>query len=120
MKIVFLALVFIFTAFNVFPNGIRDNMTPVEKQFSDNRNTITFIGTVRVFGNSPHTYVGIVDEEDVAYAVYPPAKEEELRALQGYSIEFTVVFVEERVYGSLFLRGGTVEPIRWEIIDEDN
>jgi hypothetical protein len=107
-----LIIIFIFTAFNVFSAGIRDNMS------DDTPNTITIIGRVRVYGNSPHTFVGIIDENDTEYAVYPPAKEQELRALQGHLIRFTVIlFDEPRGFGSLSLRGGTVEPIRWEIIE---
>jgi len=60
--------------------------------------------------------VGIVDERENEYAVYPPEKEEELRKLQGHLIEFTVVFLEKpQAYGSLFLKGGTVTPVTWEI-----
>jgi len=73
-------------------------------------------GRVQVYGNEPHTFVGIVDMNGIEYAVYPRSKEDELRQLQGHLIEFTVVFLDEpKAYGSLFLKGGTVKPIKWEI-----
>jgi hypothetical protein len=114
MKFVLIALVFIFTAFNVFSAGIRDDMN---NNTPNVNNTITITGRVQVYGNSPHTFVGIIDQNETEYAVYPPAKEQELRALQGHLIRFTVVlFDEPRGFGGMFLKGGTVEPIRWEII----
>jgi hypothetical protein len=80
-------------------------------------NTAKLIGRVQIYGNEPHTFVGIVDEEGTEYAVYPPAEEEKLRALQGRLIEFTVVFLDgPRGEGGLYLKGGTVTPVSWEII----
>ena len=81
-------------------------------------NTVTITGRVQVYGNEPFTFVGIVDMDNVEYAVYPRSKEDELRQLQGYLIKFTVVFLDEpKAYGSMFLRGGTVEPTSWEILE---
>ena len=78
---------------------------------------IKITGRVQVFGNAPQTFIGIVSEDGTQYAVYPSAKEEELRALQGHLIEFTVMLLDEgRGYGSLFLMGGTVTPLSWEIL----
>jgi len=119
MKFVFITLILIFTAFNIFPNGIRESMNSNVEQVDNSRETSIIVGRVEVYGNEPHTYAGIVDENDKVYAIYPTAKEAELRRLQGYLIKFTVVFVDERVYGSLFLKGGTVEPVKWEILDGD-
>ena len=79
-------------------------------------NTIKISGRVQVYGNEPRTFVGILDMDGVEYAVYPRSKEDELRPLQGHLTEFTVVFIDEQTFGSLFLRGGTVTPIKWEII----
>ena len=80
-------------------------------------NTMKITGRVETFGNVPHTFVGIVGEDGIQYAVYPPAQEEQLKSLQGHLIEFTVILLEEgRGYGSLFLRGGTVTPLSWEIL----
>jgi len=79
--------------------------------------TAKIIGMIQIFGSEPHTFVGIVDQDKTEYAVYPASREEELRRLQGHLIEFTVVFLDEpQGYGSLFLKGGTVTPIKWEII----
>ena len=119
MKLVFLVLVFIMTAFNVFPNGIKESMNSEVEQVGAGRETSIIIGRVEVYGNEPRTFVGIVDEDGVEYAVYPPAKEAELRRLQGNLIKFTVVFVEENIFASMFLKGGTVEPVSWEILDGD-
>jgi hypothetical protein len=77
------------------------------------------LGRVQIYGNEPHTFVGIVDQNGTEYAVYPSSQEEELRKLQGYLIEFTVVFLDEeepQSYGGLFLKGGTVTPVTWEIL----
>jgi hypothetical protein len=74
-------------------------------------------GRVQIYGSEPRTFVGIVDEQGTEFAVYPPSQEEELRKLQGYLIEFTVIFLEEpQGNGSLYLKGGTVTPVKWEII----
>ena len=79
--------------------------------------TAKITGRVQVYGSEPRTYVGIVDTHGVEYAVYPPSRGDELRRLQGRLIEFTVVFLDEpQGFGSLFLKGGTVTPIKWEII----
>jgi hypothetical protein len=50
-----------------------------------------FIGSVRIYGSEPHTYVGIVNEkDDKMYRLSNNTKDSELRALQGKRIEFTV------------------------------
>ena len=79
-------------------------------------NNVKITGMVQVYGSEPHTFVGIAGENGVEYAVYPKAMENELMSLQGYLIEFTVIFVEEESYGSFYLRGGTVTPVRWKVI----
>ena len=123
MNIMIFVLVFLLTAFNVFPSGIRDDMKtkptvpPGAADTNENRGTITTItGRVEIYGNEPHTFVGIIDENGIEYAVYPSSKENELRQLQGYIIDFTVLLLNEpQGFGSLFLKGGTVEPIGWEL-----
>jgi len=83
------------------------------------QNTVKILGQIEIFGNSPHIFAGIVDENGVAYAIYPPSREEELRMLQGHLIEFTVIILDEpRGAGGLFLRGGTVTPLGWEIVEK--
>jgi len=117
MKYIFIVMVFLFVAFNAFPNGIRDSMNKEAEIVTSSSETSIIVGRVQIYGNSPHTFVGIVDEEGIEYAVYPAAKETELRALQGYMIRFTVIFYDEpKTYGSMYLKGGTVEPVRWEIL----
>ena len=78
-------------------------------------NTSKILGMVRIYGNEPHTFVGIRSEDGIEYAVYPPSQERELRRLQGHLIEFTVIFPDEGD-GSLVLRGGTVTPVSWRLI----
>ena len=112
MKFVLISIVFIFISFTVFPSGIKDDGNTVETTY------VKITGMVQVYGNTPHLFVGIVDENGTEYAVYPPAQEDKLKALQGHLIEFTVIFLDPpRGFGSLFLKGGTVEPVKWEIID---
>ena len=80
--------------------------------------SVTIRGRIVIFGSEPHTFVGIVSEDGTEYSVYSPSHEAELRRLQGYKIEFTVVLLDEpKGYGSLFLKGGTVNPLSWKILD---
>ncbi|MDR2184536.1 MAG: hypothetical protein LBO80_02545 [Treponema sp.] len=51
--------------------------------------TQTLRGTVRIYGNEPHTYAAIESGGRV-YGVYPPGQERELRKLQGREAEFKV------------------------------
>ena len=79
--------------------------------------TIKITGRVQVYGNEPFTFVGIIDQNDTEYSVYPPEKEKELIPLQGHLIEFTAILLNEpQGFGSLSLKGGTVTPITWEIL----
>ena len=87
-------------------------------QVEDTTETAKIIGRVHVFGSEPHTFVGIVNEAGVEYAVYPHSKEAELVELQGHLIEFMVIFPDDppRTEASLSLTGGTVTPLSWVII----
>ena len=106
-KIFIFASVFALVSFSVFSCG----------NSSGTESTIKITGMVHIYGNEPFTFVGIVNENGTEYAISPRSKEDELRKLQGHLIEFTVVLLEDtQVYGSLFLNGGTVTPISWEII----
>ena len=124
MKYLFFTLVFIFTAFNIFPEGIRERVNtntvnPSENMpvSGDEENIAKITGRVVIYGNEPFTYVGIVDQNGIVYSVYPADKEAELRSFQGHLIEFIVIFLEEpRGYGSLFLIGKTVTPVSWIIL----
>jgi len=103
-------ILFAFAVLTVFSCGTTTGQRKTEQ-------TVKLTGSVKVFGSEPHTFAGIVDEKGIEYAVYPPEKEEELRRLQGRLIEFTVVFLDNpQGYGSLFLKGGTVTPLKWDII----
>ena len=85
---------------------------------ADAETTTIIIGRITIYGNEPYTFVGIVAENGTEYAVYSPSHEAELRTLQGHIIEFTVVLLDEpQGYGSLFLKGGTVSPLAWEILE---
>ena len=114
MKFILLA----FTVLSVFSckSVTRDQPKP-SPPASNVESTVKITGRVEVYGNEPHTFVGIVDEKGVEYAVYPPAQEAELRRLQGHLIEFTVIMLDEpKGEGGLYLKGGTVTPVKWEII----
>jgi hypothetical protein len=89
------------------------NLTETAKM----EDTVQITGRIVIFGNEPFIYAGIAAEDGTNYAIYPEETERELRAFQGHLIRFTVIFMEEeRVYGSLFLRGGTVKPVSREIL----
>jgi len=130
MKITFFTLVLIFMALNLFPSGRRAVMDDVtnltgnssetiasEKKADESKEVVKMVGRVEVYGNEPHTFTGIVNEEGTQYSVYPPSQEAELRKLQGHLIEFTVIFLDEpQGFASLFLNGGTVTPVSWEVL----
>ena len=95
----------------------KEENTPLTEKQNLMENTLTITGKVQIYGNEPNTFVGIISEDGVEYSVYPQSEEEKLRAFQGNLLEFTVILLEEgRGYGSLFLRGGTVTPVSWKII----
>jgi hypothetical protein len=128
MKLFVFILFFVFILSNVFPCGKKEARNPqplpatspdmsAEQVNTGTNNMTKLTGRVQIYGSEPHTFVGIVDENGNEYAVFPPEQEKELRKLQGYLIEFTVIFLDEpQGYGSLFLKGGTVTPVKWEII----
>ena len=125
LKIVFFLVFVTLVTLNLFSFGRREkvsdsldpqnnNVEAVEAVCQENARII--LGTIQIYGNEPFTFAGIVDETGNEYAIYPPYREYELRKLQGHLIEFTVVLLEEpRGHGGLFLRGGTVTPLNWEI-----
>ena len=119
MKIIVFLLSLSLMSFSIFCANSRHSSVENIEQVNDSmETTIKIVGRVQIYGNVPHTYAGIVDENDNLYAVYPKSQEEELRKLQGHLIEFTVILLDKpRGYGSLFLKGGkTVIPVSWEII----
>ena len=118
----FFIFLFTFAAFNLFSLGNREKIgdspsANVETSGADMKNTIKITGRIMIYGNEPHTSVGIVDEKGTEYAISPASREEELRTLQGHLIEFTVFFPDESVCNDdLCLLGGTVTPVEWRII----
>jgi len=101
-------LVFLFTAFNVFASGKK------EKNPAGKGEKTTLVGRVAIFGNEPHTFVGIVDEHDVAYSIYPPNNEAELRKLQGNFIEFTVIMLDKPQDYAGKVLGRSLTLIEWK------
>ena len=88
-----------------------------ETDTTNMENTMKIRGRVRIYGSEPRTFVGIRDENDREYLVHPPSVADELRILQGHLIEFTVIFLDEHQgEGDIYLQGGTVTPLSWEII----
>jgi hypothetical protein len=76
-------------------------------------------GVVKIFGNEPHTFVGIVTADGKQYSVSPAEKEAAVRRLQGHVVEFTVQILEKQEgYAALFLKDGTVAPLSWRIVDD--
>jgi hypothetical protein len=67
-------------------------------------------GMVKIYGNEPHTWVGIetVPEGNI-YAVSPPEKAAELRKMQGRLLEFTVTIQSSRLPGL----SGTATVLSW-------
>jgi len=119
MRLIVIAL----AALSVFSCGTaasdqREQGLPIETPLATNvENTGKITGMVQVYGNEPHTYVGIIEGNGTEYAVYPSSSEDELRKLQGHLIEFTVIFLDEpKGEGGLYLKGGTVTPLGWEIL----
>ncbi|MCL2042558.1 MAG: hypothetical protein FWG89_00305 [Treponema sp.] len=85
---------------------------------SGEESTVRITGRVQIYGNEPFTFVGIIDEDNAEYAVYPPSVADELRSLQGYVIEFTVILPDEpQGDNSMFLLGRTVTPVSWRVIE---
>ena len=125
MKVLNLTLLFFIIIFNLFSFGKRETVTshPLDGSFPSEHlntgNSINISGRVQIYGNEPHTFVGIVSEDRKVYSVYPQSQEQVLMGLQGYLINFTVVLLDEaQGYGSLFLRDGTVTVISWKIKEQ--
>ena len=130
MKLIVFLLFFVFITANAFSFGRKEvkNSEPLpatgpdivstEEQINAGTEGLTKLtGRVQIYGSEPHTFVGIADEKGTEFAVYPPEQEKILRELQGHLIEFTVIFLDApQGYGSLFLKGGTVTPVKWEIL----
>ena len=126
MKVLFSVFFLLLVTFSVFSFGKKDMNNSSQCAAAGNTtadngggSTVKITGRIQIYGNEPHTFAGIIDENGVEYAIYPPSKEDELRTLQGYVIEFIVEMLDEpRGLGGLQLRGGTVTPVEWRIIEQ--
>jgi len=130
IKFVFFALFFIVGTAGAFSFGRKEAVNNPQNQPSINVKTtadqpdagenisVKITGRIQIYGNEPHTFVGIIDHQDgTEYAVFPPSPNEELRGLQGRLIEFTVVKQDGPMgFGALQLKGGSVKVIEWRII----
>jgi hypothetical protein len=75
----------------------------------------TITGRVQIYGNEPHTFVGVIDNKGVEYSVYSQEKAKELEKLQGRLIEFEVKFVDTpQAYNRL--EGGFIELLSWKLV----
>ena len=96
-----------------FSCGTLNNSGNTKVENTMTENTITITGAVVIFGNEPRTQVGIVDRDNIAFAVFPSSTANELRLLQGHLIEFKVIVLDEpQIPG--FRR--TVTPVEWKIL----
>ncbi|MDR2446265.1 MAG: hypothetical protein LBD58_03075 [Treponema sp.] len=76
-------------------------------------------GVVKIFGNEPHTFAGIVTADGKRYGISPSEKEAALRRLQGRTVECTVRVLEKQEgEAALFLKDGMVAPLSWRIVDD--
>ena len=112
-------LLFVLLISCISASGKNEDTPEVGNQTIDDAvTTITIRGRVVIYGNEPHTFTGIVADDGTEFAVYPPSIEADLRGLQGHFIEFTAIMLDEpRGYGSLFLKGGTITPLSWKILN---
>ena len=84
-----------------------------EKDKAREPQEMTLKGMIVIYGNEPHTWVGIETVPDrKVYAVTPPEKAKELRGLQGHLLEFTVTIRETILHGV----SGTAEVRSWQVI----
>ena len=71
----------------------------------------TLRGTIKIYGSEPHTWVGLETiPEGRVYALVPPEKAEEFRALQGRLLELRVRFQD----AALPPVDGAVTPLSWK------
>ena len=74
---------------------------------------IVIQGMVKIYGNEPHTWVGIETVPDgKIFFVEPPEKAKELGSLQGRLIEFTVVIYDTTRPGL----EGTATVLSWRVV----
>jgi len=78
----------------------------------------TVTGMVHMRDDGPLIWVVIIDINGIGYTVISDPIVDELRWLQGYLIEFTIVYEEYRETG--LYRGRIVTPIEWKVINDDS
>jgi len=88
---------FLIAALVVFYGGLVLSCASQEKEGSTEK---ALTGMIKIYGNEPHTWVGIETVPDGnVYAVNPPEKASELRFLQGRLLEFTVTLRDTALHG---------------------
>jgi hypothetical protein len=82
---------------------------------------LVIIGTVKIYGNEPHTYALIVAEDGEEYAVAPDDNAAEIKALQGQTLEFTIRRADEpadKSSGGFFMKNGMTRVLSWRVIEK--
>jgi len=70
-------------------------------------------GMIHIYGNEPHTWVGLETPDGKVYALVPPEKADEFRALQGRLLELKVTFQDTALPPGLPPADGMVTPLSW-------
>lgn len=93
-----------------------------DKDPSENKERVTIVGHINVYGSMPHTYLGIVADDKKEYTIL--AEKDilsQLQKTQGQIIAFTGVVIprdDENGTKMLFqtLKDGKFELVSWQII----
>jgi len=74
----------------------------------------TLQGMIHIYGSEPHTWVGLETVPDgKVYAIVPPEKADEYRALQGRFMEVKVTFQDTALPPGLPPGDGVITPLSW-------
>ncbi|MDR1220694.1 MAG: hypothetical protein LBK73_13925 [Treponema sp.] len=115
-KLFFITLMAAFFHNGLFAGGEKDESAA---DAGEAGRIMRITGAVKIFGNEPHTFVGIITADGKRYGVSPREKEAAIRRLQGRAVEFTARLLEKpEGNAALFLKDGTVEPLSWRIADD--
>lgn len=93
----------------------KENNT-VRKENSSSQ-TISFTGQIKIYGNEPHTYVGVVSSDGAKYIV-DQAYQNALRELAPGVYKFTGYINKTTDTPALFVQDGIFVPIRYTRINE--
>jgi len=75
----------------------------------------TLQGMIKIYGNEPHTWVGLETVPDgKVYAIVPPEKAAEFRILQGRLLEVRVAFQDAALPPALPPADGMITPLSWK------